>query len=145
MEVVTRGISNKNPFNIRISSNSWKGKISNYKNTDKVFEQFIDIDYGLRAGIQLLRGYINRGINTPRSIINRFAPSIENDVESYLNYICHVSNVLPDMKICFNTIEFYSLCAAICFYESNFVFTSFKYRDVCCRFNLCKPYNYLIH
>ena len=140
MEKLTRGIRNNNPFNIRISYNSWLGKVKSSKNSDKVFEQFRDIDYGLRAGIQLLRGYITRGYDTPRKIINRFAPSYENDVESYLNYVCHVSHVLPDMKICFNTFEFFKLCLAICYYESHYVLNLEKYRDVCERFGICKPF-----
>lgn len=145
MGKVTRGIRNKNPFNIRISSNSWKGKISIYKNNDKVFEQFIDLDYGLRAGIQLLRGYISRGYDTPKLIINRFAPPCENETNSYLDFVCGFCDVTSETKIIFNSFNFYNLCAAICKIESNYDFTSAHYRDVCCRFNLCKPYNFLIN
>ena len=51
--VKTRGIRNKNPFNIKLSHNSWLGKVSNDKNTDRVFEQFYQMDYGLRTGMHL--------------------------------------------------------------------------------------------
>ena len=142
MEKITRGIRNKNPFNIRISYNSWLGKVKSSKNSDKAFEQFRDIDYGLRAGIQLLRGYIIRGYDTPKLIINRFAPPSENDTNSYLDFVCGFCDVTSQAKILFNSIDFYNLCAAICKIESNYDFTPDKYREVCCRFNLCKPYNF---
>ena len=69
----TRGIRNKNPFNIRRSNNSWRGKTA--LNPDKEFERFTSMDYGLRAGFLLLRNaYLSKGFNTVELIINRFAP-----------------------------------------------------------------------
>lgn len=143
-EKVTRGLRNKNPFNIRFSYNSWLGKVKYSKNSDKVFEQFRHIDYGLRAGIQLLRGYITRGYDTPRKIINRFAPSSENDTNSYLHFVCEFMDVSPDTKISFNSFDFFNLCAAICKYESHYDFVPDKYRFICKGFRLCEPFNSLI-
>ena len=143
MDKVTRGIRNNNPFNIRYSNNNWLGKVEYYKNSDKAFEQFLDIDYGLRAGIQLLRGYISRGYDTPRLIINRFAPPTENETNSYLHSVYCFSGVTLDTKILYNSFDFYNLCKAICKIESNYDFTPEHYRDVCLRFKLCKPYNFL--
>ena len=140
MEEVTRGIRNKNPFNIRISDNSWLGKVKYSRNSDKAFEQFRHIDYGLRAGIQLLRGYIYRGYDTPRKIINRFAPSSENNVDEYLHWIYTFVALSPDEPIRFNTMEFYKLCSAICMYESRYDFSVAKYIDVCKRFRLSIPF-----
>lgn len=136
MEKVIRGIRNKNPFNIKISNNSWLGKINVKRNTDKTFEQFRELDYGLRAGIQLLRGYIIRGFDTPESIISRFAPSSENDSKSYLKFVCNVCNFAPDVNLRCNSIEFYRLCAAICTYESKYDLSLDKYRAVCTRFRI---------
>ena len=145
MEKITRGIRNKNPFNIRISENCWLGKVKYCRNTDKAFEQFRHIDYGLRAGIQLLRGYIIRGYDTPRKIINRFAPPSENDTNSYLDFVCGFCDVTSETKISFNSFVFYNLCASICKIESNYDFTFDRYRDVCIRFKLCRPYKFLIN
>jgi len=67
----SRGIRNNNPGNIKFKhSNNWDGKIPFNQNTDKIFEQFISFDYGVRAMIQLLDNYIDRdGRNTPKKII----------------------------------------------------------------------------
>ena len=64
----TRGIRNNNPFNIKRSSSRWLGKVPFKDSSDQVFEQFTDIDYGLRAGFILLRNYIKRGDNTYQKI-----------------------------------------------------------------------------
>lgn len=116
---MTRGIRNNNPFNIKLSYNSWLGKKK--KNSDGMFEQFRSIDYGLRAGMQLLRGYIARGYDTPAKIINRFAPSSENNVVAYLSFVCDGS-LHPDDNLSVNSLNFYNLCAKICMYESKYQF-----------------------
>lgn len=119
--VKTRGIRNKNPFNIKLSANSWLGKVSNLKNSDHVFEQFRSLDYGLRAGMQLLRGYISRGYDTPEKIIKRFAPSSENDVQAYLSFVLQ-SPLHADDNLSVNSLNFYWLCQRICLYESKYDF-----------------------
>ena len=64
---LTRGIRNKNPFNIRKSNNLWRGKTA--FNSDKDFERFTSMDYGLRAGFLLLRNaYLAKGFNTVEKI-----------------------------------------------------------------------------
>ena len=123
--VKTRGIRNKNPFNIKLSVNSWLGKVSNAKNTDRVFEQFRELDYGLRAGMQLLRGYIARGFDTPSKIIYRFAPPSENHTSDYLNYVLD-SPLHADDNLSVNSLNFYWLCQRICMYESKY---DFRYDD----------------
>lgn len=121
----TRGIRNKNPFNIKISNNSWLGKVSNAKNTDRVFEQFKQLDYGLRAGMQLLRCYIALGFDTPAKIIQRFAPSSENHTSDYLNFVLD-GPLHDDDNLSVDSLNFYWLCQKICMYESNY---DFKYDD----------------
>lgn len=80
-----RGIRNNNPLNIRIG-NSWKGKVENP--TDKTFEQFTQMEYGLRAGFCLLRRYISRyHLNTISDVIKRWAPANENNTENYIKRI----------------------------------------------------------
>lgn len=85
---IPRGIRNKNPFNIRISHSDWQGKVPVSKNTDGAFEQFVSMEYGIRAGMKLLRNYIQvHGIDTIREIISRFAPSNENDTGAYIRAV----------------------------------------------------------
>lgn len=52
----SRAMRNNNPLNIRIG-NVWLGELSNP--TDKEYEQFCTIEYGIRAAFVLLRRYIN--------------------------------------------------------------------------------------
>lgn len=89
-----RGIRNNNPLNIRIG-NTWLGEVP--KPTDSDFEQFVSVEYGLRAAFVILRRYIRRyGRNTPAKIIRAWAPSTENNTRRYIDTVCKMSNILPD-------------------------------------------------
>lgn len=81
-----RGIRNNNPLNIRIG-NTWLGEVSNP--SDSEFEQFVSIQYGLRAAFCILRRYIRRyGRNTPAKIIKAWAPASENNTARYIEVVC---------------------------------------------------------
>ena len=58
-----RGLRNNNPGNIRMSDTTWQGKISKEFNTDtnKAFEQFESLEYGLRALMKNAYTWIQRG------------------------------------------------------------------------------------
>lgn len=89
-----RGIRNNNPLNIRIG-NTWLGEVPNP--TDSDFEQFSAIQYGLRAGFVILRRYIRRyGRNTIAKIINAWAPSSENNTQSYIDAVCRRTGLHQD-------------------------------------------------
>ena len=85
-----RGYRNNNPLNIRFNAgNAWKGKV--LPNTDKnnTFEQFINLAYGYRAALSLLRTYIRKyGCNTVAKLITRWAPPTENNTNGYINHVC---------------------------------------------------------
>lgn len=92
-----RGIRNNNPLNIRIG-NTWLGEVP--KPTDSDFEQFVSVEYGLRAAFVILRRYIRRyGRNTPAKIIRAWAPSTENNTRRYIDTVCEKSGILPDEVI----------------------------------------------
>lgn len=93
---IPRGIKNNNPGNIRISSVTWIGKIPKEKNTDGSFEQFVSMDYGVRALIKNLTSYINGGTNTIRKILNKYAPSSENDTKAYINNMVKYTGIPAD-------------------------------------------------
>lgn len=86
-----RGIRNNNPLNIR-KGNNWQGERP--VQTDKAFEEFISMEYGLRAGFILLRNYITgrngktAKFNTIEKIISRWAPESENNTKSYIDTVC---------------------------------------------------------
>ena len=60
---------------------------------DKEFEVFTSMQYGCRAALKLLRKYIKDGCNTPRKIIQRWAPPVENNTTAYLNMVCYWANL----------------------------------------------------
>lgn len=98
--MLPRGIRNCNPLNIRIG-NKWKGEVASP--TDKEFEQFSCMHYGLRAGFILLRRYIERyHLDTVTEIISRWAPATENNTRAYINRVCERMGVSALEKISFS-------------------------------------------
>lgn len=81
---LARGIRNNNPGNIRKSNNQWVGKI---KGTDPDFETFDTAENGIRAIAVLLQTYRNKGIKTPRAIVERYAPKNENNSDAYMKLL----------------------------------------------------------
>ena len=77
-----RGIRNCNPGNIRKTDTKWKGEVPG---GDSAFETFISMSYGYRALIKLLQNYQrNHRLRTIRQLINRWAPSTENNTSAYV-------------------------------------------------------------
>lgn len=111
-----RGIRNNNPGNIRISSQPWKGKIK--LNTDGAFEQFETMEYGIRALLILLRTYIKRGNDTIEKIINRYAPTNENDTGSYIKSVEKFTGYDREMTLEFTLDDMLPLVKAICKHEN---------------------------
>lgn len=101
---VPRGIRNNNPLNI-VKGNSWKGERPSQ--TDRRFEEFESMQYGIRAGFKLLRNYITgfNGLapkmNTVDAIIKRWAPNNENDTEAYIKTVCQMSGLNRYQRISF--------------------------------------------
>lgn len=85
-----RGIRNNNPLNIRKGS-SWKGERP--VQTDPAFEEFISMEYGIRAGLRLMRNHINgfKGtrpkMNTLKKLISVWAPPSENATTNYVDFV----------------------------------------------------------
>lgn len=134
--IVSRGVRNKNPFNIKRSQNSWKGKIAHFKSTDDTFEQFTSLDFGLRAGFLLLRNYLHKGYDTPKKIIERYAPPSENITSAYLRFVVEDSPLDIDTKIGVDSLTFYWLCQRILRFESSYELTYNHYRDIVEQFRL---------
>lgn len=146
MNSSVRGIRNNNPFNIVKSCHNWIGKI---KGVDPKFETFDTMYHGIRAGLKLLITYVERGIDTPKKIIARFAPAAENNVDNYVYYICRDSRnifvISPDERI--KTFkQFCHICSRICKYEnglnyaesSNFMLLPEQLREIIDKYDLNK-------
>lgn len=102
-KIQPRGIRNCNPLNIRIG-NTWFGERNNPD--DNEFEQFVNMECGVRAGFCILRRYIRRyKLNTIRLIISRWAPANENHTDSYIQSVSSRMNLDPDEEILYEDRE----------------------------------------
>lgn len=115
-KVTPRGIRNNNPLNIRIG-NTWLGERANP--IDQEFEEFITMEYGLRAAFLILRRYIRRyGKNTVSSIVSTWAPHNENNTLRYIDTVCDKTGLKPDEQIKYeDSTTMCKLVAAMAFVE----------------------------
>lgn len=115
--MLPRGIRNNNPFNIIDSKIKWKGEDD--KNTDLKFEEYITMEDGIRAGMIILKTYMTKyKLKTIRKIIDRFAPSNENDTMSYINNVCKRTGFGRDQLLELDKRTICKLTEAICFHEN---------------------------
>ena len=119
--MVTRGVRNCNPANIRLDSQSFVGELK--PSSDRSFKQFKSMAYGVRALMKLLQTYyLEYHLNTVSTIISRYAPSIENRTDDYINFVCRHMHTEPHTILRLNIKpDLFPLVEAICKYESNFV------------------------
>jgi hypothetical protein len=96
-----RGIRNNNPLNIDYNvNNQWKGLDT--PPSDGRFCRFIEPQFGLRAGIIILRNYQKRGLTTLRAMISTWAPAHENNVESYIGFVTRKTGIRPEQQVNLN-------------------------------------------
>ena len=97
IKTIPRGIRNNNPLNIRIG-NQWLGERP--CPNDPSFEQFVSMEYGIRAGFVLLRRYIRHYKRTTiLDIIMAWAPLNENDTVRYIETVSKLSGINPTEAI----------------------------------------------
>ena len=116
------GILNNNPGNIRKNDKTYIGEVvpSNHKR----FKTFISAEYGIAASINLFRIYQEQyKLLTISDMINRYAPSFENNTNNYLKLITKISKL--DVNITFElTYEnVYKLMKAVLIVESSYKLT----------------------
>lgn len=91
-----RGIRNNNPLNIR-KGNNWQGEVS--CSTDGEFEQFVSMQWGIRAGFKILKNYMTgyggrvKPLTNIHDIIHRWAPPSENNCKAYIDSVCRFSGL----------------------------------------------------
>jgi hypothetical protein len=98
--------------------NNWKGRVEHP--TDRFFEQFKEMKWGVRAAFIVLRNYIHRHrCNTPRLIIERWAPKSENATAKYLEVVCKRARLGADDVVSFDSAAtMCNLFLAMCFVEN---------------------------
>jgi hypothetical protein len=93
-----RGFRNNNPLNIDYNgANNWDGQTGMEIGVPSPrFARFSSMEYGVRAAAKLVKNYMNRhGLRTVYGIINRWAPSVENDTNAYAQHVAHKLGVSP--------------------------------------------------
>lgn len=107
-----RGIRNNNPGNIRAGTYKFSGQVGMDEKGFRIFKTPKD---GINALESLLKRYQDQGINTTRKIINKYAPSIENDTQSYAEFVATSLEVHEDQELDLNkdTHLLIGLCKAI--------------------------------
>ncbi|TXH52795.1 MAG: hypothetical protein E6Q97_14880 [Desulfurellales bacterium] len=92
-----RGFNLNNLGNIRKSDTAWQGKVDS---TDDEFEQFATPEDGLRAMMKNLQTYQSKyGDKSLREVLNRYAPSTENDTDGYIQFVADRTGVDPDAEL----------------------------------------------
>jgi hypothetical protein len=100
-----RGIRNNNPGNIERTSVRWKGMAAD-QSGDPRFIVFSAPEWGIRAIARILMGDWREGQNTIASLIEEWAPPVENDTVAYIRAVgkscgvdpyrpCNVPALLP--------------------------------------------------
>lgn len=124
MQKIARGIRNNNPGNIRHNPSgkcNWIGCNCNDVKLDKNFCTFDTMENGCRALLKNLITYnLKYNIDTINDIINRWAPSNENDTKSYVNFVASYLNVEPNVKLnlCNNKQLILEIAKAIALFEN---------------------------
>lgn len=128
--IVSRGIGNNNPFNIKVSGREYAGKVPRDENTDIVHEQFVSFPYGIAAGIDHLRKRYILGQNswgvgkldTIRKIIEVYAPSDSgegNEPNVYAAYLERKTGISQNAKLDANDKEtLFDLTRAMLIFEN---------------------------
>ena len=114
---MSRGLKNNNPGNIRKTSGTpFLGE--KQPSSDPAFKQFVSIDWGYRAMFKLLNNYISAGTDTIEEIINKYAPPVENNTNSYINTVVSRSGVSKNTKLYINDERLIKIVSAMSFVEN---------------------------
>lgn len=96
-----RGIRNHNPGNVDRTKDRWLGMASD-QSGDPRFIVFDTPEAGLRCLMRLLITYQERhGLDTLRGVIDRWAPTKENNTGAYVQHACRLTGFDPDERLDF--------------------------------------------
>lgn len=95
--VATRGFRNNNPGNLHAAGIPWVGYIGADPDGYAMFDT---LEHGIRAMGVDLRAKLRRGLNTPASIINVYAPPSDNNPTStYIAKVCDWTGFQPNQVL----------------------------------------------
>lgn len=117
---IPRGFRCCNPGNLKEDpkdKTKWVGERAT--DDDPIFEEFETMEYGLRAMLIVIRTYIRKkGLNTIEKIIPVYAPSIENNVEMYIQTVEIISGFCRDAVIDFDYDTMKRIIPAMVYHEN---------------------------
>ena len=103
--MVSRGLRNCNPLNIRKSSEKWEGLAKEQK--DSSFFQFVAPEWGIRAAYRILCTYSKKYYcKNISQVISKWAPPNENDTVNYIKFVCKVCGCEPETSVNVDDIDF---------------------------------------
>ena len=111
--MTARGSRNNNPGNIEKAKNgaTWSGEV--WPGDDKRFCTFQSMAWGCRAIMRTLRTYHKlHGLETVEEIVGRWAPSNENNTQSYALHVASDIGRATDERIHFDDDPTYYLAIA---------------------------------
>jgi hypothetical protein len=105
MTTPTRGVRNNNPGNIDyVPANKWVGQLPPDLAIEARFARFDSPENGIRALGKVLLTYQDKhGLKTVKAIINRWAPSNENNTGAYVRAVESNTGTKPGAEIDLHT------------------------------------------
>ncbi len=95
-----RGLANNNPGNLRRSNNAWLGKVPFNLSTDRDFEQFYNVEDGIRASGENIYNILQNGAGTITDLITTYAPPSDgNDTQAYINSVAQATGLDPNTPV----------------------------------------------
>jgi hypothetical protein len=92
--MIPRGIRNNNPLNLEYGPFTIAQGATG---SDGRFAVFPDMPTGIAALAKQLMIYQDQhGLDTISGIVNRWAPSSENNTAAYISFVCSVTGLQPD-------------------------------------------------
>lgn len=112
---ISRGERNNNPLNLKISKNAWLGILTSQ---DGIFEYFQTNYFGYRAAYLCLKKHHDRGCDTIGKLINKWAPSVENNTNKYIEFVSERTGIDANMKLQWSYSNVYLIMYHMCVFEN---------------------------
>lgn len=122
------GVTNNNPLNLRPTQPPFEGTLRTVHTSAGDFTVFQSAAFGFRAACRNLISYYDRlGIKTVRGVIERWAPSAENDTAAYVAAVCNRTGFQADQPLELKSYEVaYNLLHAMTIQEQGSFDAYFK-------------------
>lgn len=109
------GIRNNNPGNLKDVGISWQGRTGQ----NQGFVVFDKMENGVRAmTLDITNDYYVDGLKTIRQLISVYAPSSENNTESYVQHVAGKVGVNPDTPLIPLEPYLHDLISAMIYHEN---------------------------